>query len=75
VELVNDARATLAAFSERVGGWEDVEEVQYVAGAADIVLVLQTTAMARFSHFAEAHLNDNPHVRRYQTLTVLRSLL
>lgn len=74
VELLEESKAALTAFAKGLKRWPDIEDAHYVAGAFDVVLVLQTASMARFSEFAETHLNGNPHVRRYKTLTSLRPL-
>jgi Lrp/AsnC family leucine-responsive transcriptional regulator len=74
VELHDEAKSTLSRFAKRIAAVPDLAEAHYVAGAADIVLVMQTESMARFAAFAEEHLNANPSVRRYQTLTSLRAL-
>lgn len=51
-----------------------VLEAHYVAGVADILIVMQAACMAEYAEFAERLLNDNPNVKSYQTLTSLRPL-
>ena len=74
IELVDESKAALNAFTKRLSGTQDIAEAHYVAGGADIVLVLQTADMERYAAFADEHLNGNPNVRRYKTLTSLRTL-
>lgn len=75
VELADEGRRTIKAFAAKIADWPDVVEAYYVAGAADIVIVLQTADMERYAAFADEHLNGDARVRRYKTLTSLRSLL
>lgn len=74
VQLRDESKALIGGFVRRLSGREDLVEAHYVAGSADIILVLQTASMESYAAFAEQHLNSNPHVRRYETLTSLRSL-
>lgn len=75
VELGDESTASLAAFSRRLAGNPAVESAHYVAGSFDALVTMRCASMEEYAAFAEGHLNGNPHVRRYKTLTVLRSLL
>jgi Lrp/AsnC family transcriptional regulator, leucine-responsive regulatory protein len=74
VQLADESKLELNAFSRNLIGLPELVEAHYVAGVADILLVLQTADMEQYSQFADKHLNGNPNVRRYDTLTSLRSL-
>lgn len=75
VELTEESKSAIAAFTKRLSGSRDVEEAHYVAGVFDVIVVIQTASMAGFADFAETHLNGNALVRRYKTLTSLRPLI
>ena len=74
VELVDESADTLEAIGAAVRK-SDVIEAHYLSGFADVLLTFQTSSMAAYADFALANLNGNPAVRRYRTLTVLKSLL
>lgn len=74
VQLKDESEVVIARFAKRIGAWPDLVEAHYVAGVADIVLVLQTASMERFAAFADEYLNGDAAVSRYKTLTCLRSL-
>lgn len=75
VELTEESKSAINAFTRRLAACRDVEEAHYVAGVFDIIVVIQTASMAGFADFAESHLNTNALVRRYKTLTSLRPLI
>lgn len=74
VDLHDEANGTLSTFARRMSGNPAVVEAHYVAGAADILIVMQAESMAEYADFAEHQLNSNPSVKRYRTLTSLRPL-
>jgi DNA-binding Lrp family transcriptional regulator len=51
-----------------------VVEAYYVTGEADVVLKLRLADMAAYDRFVETHINASSLVRRFKTLTALRSL-
>lgn len=75
VELRDESTATLAALARRLEGAQTVDAADYVAGSFDVLVTVRCATMQEFSAFADKHLNGNPAVRRYKTLTVLRALL
>lgn len=75
VELRDESTASLAALSRRLEGNPAVEAAHYVTGSFDVLVTMRCAAMEEYAAFAEEHLNGNPYVTRYKTLTVLRSLL
>ena len=74
VELRDESRTTISAFAKRMMSEPEIIEAHYVAGTADILIAMQTSDMNRYADFAEKHLNANPAVRRYKTLTGMRRL-
>jgi DNA-binding Lrp family transcriptional regulator len=73
-ELADESRAALKRFSNRVADHPAVVEAHYVAGEADVLLKLRLPDMAAYDRFVETHINASPLVRRFKTLTALRSL-
>jgi DNA-binding Lrp family transcriptional regulator len=74
-ELADESRAALKRFSNRVADHPAVVEAHYVAGEADVLLKLRLPDMAAYDRFVETHINASPLVRRFKTLTALRSLV
>lgn len=73
-ELAEESRAALKRFSNRVADHPAVVEAHYVAGEADVLLKLRLPDMAAYDRFVETYINASPLVRRFKTLTALRSL-
>lgn len=73
-ELAEESRAALKRFSSRVAHHPAVVEAYYVAGEADVLLKLRLPDMAAYDRFVETYINASALVRRFKTLTVLRSL-
>ena len=73
-ELADESSAALKRFSNRLGEHPAVVEAHYVAGEADVLLRLRLPDMAAYDRFVETYINGSPLVRRFKTLTVLRSL-
>ncbi|MBA4164648.1 MAG: hypothetical protein C0510_08460 [Erythrobacter sp.] len=73
-ELADESRQALQHFSATVGSSSAVVEAHYVAGEADVILKLRVRDMAAYDQFLEEHINISPLVRRFKTLTALRSL-
>jgi DNA-binding Lrp family transcriptional regulator len=74
VELAEESRAALKRFSNRVADHPAVVEAHYVAGEADVLLKLRLPDMVAYDRFVETHINASALVRRFKTLTALRSL-
>ena len=74
LELSDERAHTLAALVKKLAASEECTAAHYVTGAFDVLLELQMESMAEYARFAARTLNENPHVRRYTTLTELRSL-
>jgi Lrp/AsnC family leucine-responsive transcriptional regulator len=74
INLVEDSSATLKAFVKSVVKQPGVVEAYYLAGEADVVLVIRAQSMESYAAFAEKHFNGNRTVKRFQTLTVLKTL-
>ena len=73
-ELADKSRQALQQFSATVAANSAVVEAYYVAGEADVLLKLRLPDMAAYDRFVEMHVNASPVVRRFKTLTALRSL-
>lgn len=73
-ELADESRQALQKFSTTIAAHPAVVEAHYVAGEADVVLKLCLSDMAAYDHFVETHVNTSSLVRRFKTLTALRSL-
>lgn len=74
VELAEESSAALRRFSARIACQPAVVEAHYVAGEADVLLKLRLPDVAAYDRFVEAHINASALVRRFKTLTALRSL-
>jgi DNA-binding Lrp family transcriptional regulator len=73
-ELADESRAALRRFANRIADHPAVVEAHYVAGEADVLLKLRLPDMAAYDRFVETYINASPLVRRFKTLTALRSL-
>jgi len=74
VELANEGAEALKAFGRRIAARPEVVEASYIAGRTDVVLVVEAAGMEEYAAFAERVLNGDRNVRRYSTLSVLRTL-
>jgi Lrp/AsnC family leucine-responsive transcriptional regulator len=73
-ELADESREALHRFSKTIAASPAVVEAYYVTGEADVVLKLRLPDMAAYDRFVETHINASKLVRRFKTLTALRSL-
>lgn len=73
-ELVDDGARTIEQFAFAIRGEPAVREAYYVTGEADVVVKLVVSDMADYDRFVAAHVNAQPAVRRFKTLTALRPL-
>jgi DNA-binding Lrp family transcriptional regulator len=73
-ELKSESREDLRRFSSKVATNPAVMEAWYTAGEADVVLKLHLPNIAAYDRFVETHINASGLVRRFKTLTALRSL-
>ena len=74
-ELADESRQSLQSFVATIAANSAVVEAHYVTGEADVVLKLCLPDIAAYDRFVEMHVNTSPLVRRFKTLTALRSLL
>ena len=74
VELRDDTRATVRGFSERMRASPLVDAAHYVTGDVDVVLTLRVTGVPEYAAFVEQCLTADPRVRRFRTLTRIRTL-
>lgn len=73
-ELAEESRHALQQFSATIASNSVVVEAHYVAGESDVLLKLRLPDIAAYDRFVETHINTSPLVRRFKTLTALRSL-
>lgn len=73
-ELADESRAALRRFSRQIVDHPAVVEAHYVAGEADVLLKLRLPDMAAYDLFVETRIHASGLVRRFKTLTALRSL-
>jgi Lrp/AsnC family transcriptional regulator len=73
-ELAEESRAALKRFTSSVADLPAVVEAYYVAGEVDVLLKIRVADMAAYDHFVETHINASALVRKFKTLTALRSL-
>jgi DNA-binding Lrp family transcriptional regulator len=73
-ELADESGEALNRFAAVVAESPAVIEAYYVAGEADVVLKLRLPDMAAYDRFLETHINASKLVRKFKTLTALRSL-
>jgi DNA-binding Lrp family transcriptional regulator len=75
IELADESRPGLQRFSTAIAANPAVIEAEYVTGEADVMLKLHLPDMAAYDRFVEMHINASPLIRRFKTLTALRSLM
>ena len=75
IEMKDETTPALRTLARNLAKHPDVVEANYVTGSVDVVLAVQTESMDSYAALTAKLLNDNPAVRRYQTLAVLRPLL
>lgn len=74
-ELIDDSARTLAEFSAEILSAPEVDEAHYVTGEADVIVKLCLKDMAHYDRFIATHVNKRSIVRRFKSLTSLRTLL
>jgi DNA-binding Lrp family transcriptional regulator len=72
VSLVNASGPEQRAFERRMQRCAEVIQCAEIAGEVDYVLTVVTQDMPSFGEFTRAHLADDPRVRTYRSLLVLR---
>ncbi len=75
IEMKDETTPALRTLARNLAKHVDIVEAHYVTGSVDVVLTVQTESMDTYAALTAKLLNDNPAVRRYQTLAVLRPLL
>lgn len=73
-ELADESQEALQRFSTMIANNPAVIDAYYVAGEADVILTLHLPDMAAYDRFVATYINASALVRRFKTLTVLRSL-
>lgn len=75
VDLVNDAATTIRRFTSHMKCEPIIEECLYVAGENDVLLKIVVPDIETYANFIERRLNASSLVRRFSTLTKLRTLI
>lgn len=74
VELRDESGRHLKGLQRQMLREPGVRNLHYVAGTADLVVEYRASSMEEYAAFAERCFNGDANVRRYSTLTVLRTL-
>ncbi|HZH09862.1 MAG TPA: Lrp/AsnC family transcriptional regulator [Microvirga sp.] len=75
VSLERGGTAELDAFIRKVRERPEVRQAWYVTGEADFILLVQTSGMEAYDCFARTMFNDNPNVKGFQTIVVMREVV
>lgn len=75
IEMKDETTPALRSFAKSLAKHPEIVEANYVTGSVDVVLTVQTETMDTYATLTAKLLNDNPAVRRFQTLAVLRPLI
>jgi DNA-binding Lrp family transcriptional regulator len=74
VSLESEGTAALDAFEQKVRAREEVQSAWYVTGEVDFVLLLQVSDMETYERFTREVFHDDPNVKAFRTLIVLREV-
>jgi Lrp/AsnC family transcriptional regulator, leucine-responsive regulatory protein len=74
VTLVNASGAEMAAFERQMIRCPEVVQCSELAGDTDYLLTVRVRQMQEFSEFTRTRLGDDPRIRSYRSLLVLRQL-
>jgi Lrp/AsnC family leucine-responsive transcriptional regulator len=72
VSLEAASGAEMTAFERRMGKCPEVLQCCELAGDVDYMLTVVATDMQSFSGFARKHFADNPKIRAYRSLMVMK---
>jgi Lrp/AsnC family transcriptional regulator, leucine-responsive regulatory protein len=75
VELERESNVALDQFSKKMRSHDEVKRCWYVAGETDFVLVLQVSDMAQYDSFCSTAFLDDPNVKTFTTLVVMRNVI
>jgi len=75
VELRDESARHLKGMQRQMMREPGVKSVHYVAGSTDLIVEYLAAAMDEYAAFAERCLNGEANVRRYSTLTVLKTMI
>lgn len=74
VALINASGNEMAAFERRMSRCAEVTQCAELAGDIDYLLTVQVREMKEFADFTRTHLAEDPRVRSFRSLLVLRQL-
>lgn len=75
VALERERSVELDAFTRTLRQRPEVRGAWYVTGEADFLLQLRLADMAAFETFAREVLHDDPNVRSFRTMVVMREIV
>lgn len=74
IEIQTEHRHGLDQFQRWLQGADEVQSGWYVTGSSDYVLLVNVRDLDDYNQFIEMLMADNPIVRRYTSLVVLRTV-
>ena len=74
IEIQTEHRHGLEQFQRWIQAADEVQSGWYVTGASDYVLLVSVRDLEEYNQFIEVLMTENPIVRRYTSLVVLRKV-
>lgn len=74
IEIQTEHRHGLDQFQRWLQGADEVQSGWYVTGSTDYVLLISVRDLDEYNQFIETLMAENPLVRRYTSLVVLRTV-
>ena len=74
IEIQTEHRQSLEQFQRWLQGADEVQSGWYVTGSTDYVLLVTVRDLEEYNQFIEVLMSENPIVRRYTSLVVLRTV-
>lgn len=74
IEIQTEHRQGLEQFQRWLLGADEVQSGWYVTGSSDYVLLVRVKDLEEYNNFIELLMSENPIVRRYTSLVVLRTV-
>ncbi len=74
IEIQTEHRQGLDQFQRWLQGADEVQSGWYVTGSSDYVLLVSVKDLEEYNQFIERLMTENPIVRRYTSLVVLRTV-
>jgi Lrp/AsnC family transcriptional regulator, leucine-responsive regulatory protein len=74
LEIERDNYRTLAGFREWAARDEAIQQVYYVTGQVDLIVIVMARDLADYDAFCSRLMTDNPMIRRINTHVVIDAL-